>query len=137
MAASTSKKVLIVEDNEIISLLTERHLHQMGYTAVHKVTSGEKAVEISKQLQPDLVIMDIYLSGELDGFEAIRRIKKVMDVHVIFLSGISYQNEMRDVLKEECHEFITKPVTYDNLSKAIKSVWNGKQQNNSEFATKS
>ena len=121
---SPPKKVLIVEDNLILSLLEERLLTNMGHNVVGKVTSGEKAVELFKKLEPDFVIMDISLSGKMDGFEATNIMRETTDVPVIFVSGNSDRYEKFCLKKEGFNEFVSKPFTYQDLADPINRIWN-------------
>ena len=126
------KKVLIVEDNLILSLLEERLLTKMGYHVVGKVTSGEKAVEVFKKIKPDFIIMDISLSGEMDGFEATNRIRENDDVPVIFVSGNSDRYEKICLTKDGFNEFVSKPFTYQDLADPINRIWNDTQAEKKE-----
>lgn len=134
--ASISKRALIVEDNLIISLLEERLLTKMGHKVVGKVSSGEKAVEAFRKLNPDFIIMDISLSGEMDGFEATNRIREEADVPVIFVSGNSDRYEKICLKKEGFNEFVSKPFTYKDLADPINRIWSQKQVRNTEFVNR-
>lgn len=123
---SPQKKVLIVEDNLILSLLEERLLTKMGHKVVDKVTSGEKAVEVFEKLKPDFVIMDISLSGKMDGFEATNIMRESTDVPVIFVSGNSDRYEKFCLKKEGFNEFVSKPFTYQDLADPINRIWKDK-----------
>ncbi len=129
---TSQKKVLIVEDNLILSLLEERLLTKMGYNVVGKVTSGEKAVEDFKKFRPDFVIMDISLSGKMDGFEATNRIREYEDIPVIFVSGNSDRYEKICVNKKGYNEFVSKPFTYQDLADPINRLWTTKPAENKE-----
>lgn len=123
---SASKKALIVEDNLILSLLEERLLNKMGHEVVAKVTSGEKAVEMFKKMKPDFIIMDISLSGKMDGFEATNRIREFANVPVIFVSGNSDRYEKICLKKQGFNEFVSKPFTYKDLADPINRIWANK-----------
>ena len=68
--SSNPLKVLIVEDNLILSLFEERLLIQLGHKVMDKVTSGEEAELVCQKHPPDLIIMDIFLSGSISGKQA-------------------------------------------------------------------
>ena len=68
-------KVFIVEDDMLLSLVQERLIEKLGYKVVGKTAKGLDAVEQVKELNPDLVLMDIILKGEMDGVEATRAIR--------------------------------------------------------------
>ena len=68
-------KILVVDDEAIITMQLEERLSSMGYTISGMAASGEEAVEKARRLLPDIVLMDIQLPG-INGIEAIRRIKE-------------------------------------------------------------
>ena len=68
------KRVLIVEDDLIISLTTEKMVEKLGYQVVGSVTSGEEAVRAAQENRPDVILMDIRLNGSMDGIEATQEI---------------------------------------------------------------
>ena len=130
---SISKRVLIVEDNLVISLLEERLLTKMGHKVVGKVSSGEKAVDAFRKLNPDFIIMDISLSGKMDGFEATNRIREEADIPVIFVSGNSDLYEKICLKKKGFTEFVSKPFTFKDLADPINRIWSEEQVPDTEF----
>lgn len=105
----------------------------MGHKVVAKVTSGEKAVEMFKKLRPDFIIMDISLSGKMDGFEATNRIREFADVPVIFVSGNSDRYEKICLKEQGFNEFVSKPFTYKDLADPINRIWTNKMSKGEEF----
>ena len=80
-------KILIVEDQPIISRTLQRAVQKLGYTVAGAVASGEDALEKVNGTFPDLILMDIQLAGKLDGVEAAERIHANHDVPIIYLTG--------------------------------------------------
>jgi len=117
--SSNPLKVLIVEDNLILSLFEEKLLKQMGHTVIGKVTSGEEAELFCQKISPDLIFMDIFLSGTINGFDAADRIRKHLEIPIIFISGNSdlYQKKIGDLAG--INEFVSKPFTKNVLIKAL------------------
>jgi|AntRauTorcE11898_2_1112593.scaffolds.fasta_scaffold19211_3 CheY-like chemotaxis protein len=116
------KRVLIVEDEIILSLVLEQMITQMGHTVVDKVTTGEMAIEKALEEQPDLIFMDIHLSGEMDGIEAVSEIQQKIEVSVIYITAsTSYIHEKR-IRKTSFLDFLTKPVTRYQLSDSLEMV---------------
>lgn len=83
------KRVLIVEDDMIISLVIENMVKELGHEVVGKATSGDEAIRLATEHVPDLVLMDIRLKGDMDGIEAVSAIKDSIDTSVIYLTGNS------------------------------------------------
>lgn len=85
----TNPSVLIVEDEAIIALHLKLDLTRLGYDVRGTLSTGEEAVDRAEADPPDLILMDIRLSGEMDGLEASRRIRTFSDVPILFLTGFS------------------------------------------------
>ncbi|MBF0529622.1 MAG: PAS domain S-box protein [Deltaproteobacteria bacterium] len=77
-------KILIVEDEAVFALLLKNMLESFGYTVCDTVCSGEEAVDRAESIQPDLIIMDVFLNGRMDGIEAAERIHSSNHVPILF-----------------------------------------------------
>ena len=84
---SLPKRIFIVEDQGIIAADLANRLLQMGYLVAGSATSGEEAVEKASLLLPDLVLMDIVLSGPMDGITAAQLIMQRDQLPVVFLTA--------------------------------------------------
>lgn len=132
MGTGSSKfKVLIVEDDMLLSLVEERLLTRMGCDVVGKAIAGEEAVQKAMMLAPDVILMDISLKGEMDGVQAMEEIRKVSDVPVIYLSGNSDKFNYERAKKTKFVEYLVKPITGDDLVKPLNKALNqnGKKLN--------
>lgn len=116
------KKVLIVEDDLIISLVIENMVRELGHEVVGKATSGEEAIDLAVNEQPDLILMDIRLKGEMDGIEAIISIKEKIKTAVIYLTGNSDQANYDRARATNFIDLITKPFTLSDLTKSFDLV---------------
>lgn len=125
--ASQPLNVLIVEDNLILSLFEEKLLAQMGHKVVDKAISGEEAELKFKETSPDLIIMDIFLKGDMNGLKTAERIRKHSEIPVIFISGNSdlYQKKCGDL--SGINEFITKPFTEHKFAQTIEHIMQQKR----------
>ncbi|TGM12047.1 response regulator [Leptospira selangorensis] len=113
--------VLLVEDEVIIAMLIRRELKKIGYNVIDLATSGEEAIQITKEDRPDLILMDITLAGEMDGITAASEIKKNGDIPIIFVTG--YQDRAtreRAALTKPLGYFV-KPLQIDQLKSLIDS----------------
>ena len=119
-------RVLLVDDHAMIrqglcSLLEK----QPDIEVVGSVEDGRKAVDIARELAPDLVIMDISMPN-LNGIDATRKIIGEMgDVKVIALSIHSSRHFVAEMLKAGASGYILKECLFDELVEAIKTVLNG------------
>lgn len=81
------KKILIVEDEVLVGMMLARKIQDFGYSVGEVLSSGEEAVSRVREEQPDALVMDITLAGEIDGIDAAQQIRRESDVPVIFFTG--------------------------------------------------
>jgi two-component system, OmpR family, phosphate regulon sensor histidine kinase PhoR len=112
-------KILIVEDEAIVALHEEENLKNMGYTVVGKASSGEEAIRKAEETQPDLVLMDIVLKGEMDGIEAAGQIHARLDIPVIFVTAYGDEKTLQRAKLTEPFGYILKPFRERDLHVAI------------------
>lgn len=116
----SAKKILIVEDELIIALVIERMVQDLGHNVLGKVTSGEAAVRAAKEHNPDLILMDIRLQGEIDGIEAMSRIRQISrNIPVIYITGNTDDAYRKRVEQTDYLGFLTKPVTLGDLTRTF------------------
>jgi CheY-like chemotaxis protein len=82
-------RILVVEDESIVALDLRQRLEQMGFEVIATVATGSAALEQATSKNPDLILMDIQIKGEIDGIETASRITKLVDVPIIFLTANS------------------------------------------------
>ncbi len=116
------RNILCVENDHITSYLLQKQIERMGYTLVANVETGEEAIAKTKALKPDLVLMDITLSGTIDGIEAAKRIKKELNVPVIFVTGRGDIQTRRRAEELNAVEYLVKPVEMNYLQKIIEKT---------------
>ena len=109
-----NKKILLVEDEITLADLIKLNLTIEGYEVLH-TENGKKAIEIFKQKNPGLVILDIMLP-ELNGIEVCKQLKKLKpEVPVLFLSAKSSGNDRIEGLKSGADDYLTKPFNLEEL----------------------
>jgi CheY-like chemotaxis protein len=102
-------RILIVDDDSVITHLISLMLQKKGYNIVGKISSGEEAVLKSADLNPDLVIMDISLSGQMDGVAAARYIFQLFKFPIIFITGTDDEKLLDDARYSQPYGIIFKP----------------------------
>ena len=122
MSAEVKGRVLIVEDDLLLSMVEERLVKNLGYSVVGKIENGSEAVNKVGELNPDIIIMDISLKGELDGVETMQKIREESDVPVIYLSGSADRYHYERAKKTGFTEFLKKPVTSGDLEEPLHSA---------------
>lgn len=113
------QNILIVEDEMIIALMLEQMINRIGHKVIDKVSSGEDAIQAALDYKPDLILMDIRLNGAMDGIEATKKINERHPTPVIFVTGNSDEVYKRRIQKIEYKDFLTKPVTYQELNRSV------------------
>jgi len=82
-------RILVVEDEALIAGDLQARLTTMGYEVVGVATTGVEAVGMAQQTQPDVVLMDVVLKGDMDGIDTAKQIKTTQSIPIIFLSAYS------------------------------------------------
>ncbi len=106
----TIKKILIVEDEVIVAKDIQNRLEAMSYSTTARAISGEEAIQIAGETQPDLVLMDIKLSGKMDGIEAAQEIQARYRIPVIYMTAYSDEATLKRARVTEPFGYIIKPV---------------------------
>ena len=102
-------KILVVEDDGIIGRHIQKSLVRLGYECVGVFLSGEEAVENVGPLQPDLVLMDISLAGEMDGVQAAELIRRQENLPVVFLTAYADQQTLQRAKITDPFGYLLKP----------------------------
>ena len=112
-------KVLIVEDDEVIVDIVKWRLSKLGFDVCGSAATGADALECAAKLQPDIVLMDISLSGEMDGIETAMQIKKNFNIPVIFVTAHTHGEILSRARAVKPDGFIKKPFEDDDFRIAI------------------
>ncbi|MBN1497597.1 MAG: PAS domain S-box protein [Spirochaetes bacterium] len=118
----SNARIMIVEDDRLTALDIRNALRRIGYQVYDPLASGAEAVEKAAALDPDLIIADITLEGEMNGIEAVRQIKKMMDIPVIYFTAYSSPEMFRRALETHPHGYLVKPVGTDDLYTTIETA---------------
>ncbi|MGD8428692.1 MAG: response regulator [Balneolaceae bacterium] len=113
------KTVIIVEDDLILNLLYESYLERLGFETEGELVYGKTAIETTQKIDPDLIVMDISLEGEIDGIDAMLEIRKFSDVPVIYITGNSDPFHVERAKETNYLDYLTKPIEFDDLKKSI------------------
>ena len=120
MTENISPKILMVEDDMIIAADISMQLTKLGYEVVGINTRGEDALNTIENNRPDIVLMDIILTGKMNGIEAARIILEKFQVPVIFLTSNSDDATFQQALTAKPYAFISKPFQKSNLERTLK-----------------
>lgn len=103
------ERILIVEDSFIVAYHLQATLESEGYIVLGTQASGEGALQFMETQQPDLVLMDIMLSGDLDGIETARIIKQKYSLPVIYITALTDKKTIQRAKVTEPYGYLTKP----------------------------
>lgn len=119
MEKMNTARILIVEDETLVSLEIERQLKRLGYEPVARAASGKQAIALADAHRPDLVLMDIRLAGDMDGIDAAREICRRIDTSIIFLTAYSEDDTLNRAKLSGAHGYIIKPFHDRDLKSSI------------------
>lgn len=113
------KKILIVEDDDIIAKVEDWRLKNLGYEVAGRAVSGAEAMELVAKTKPDLVLMDINIQGDMDGIETAKRIKKQFSIPVVYVTSHSDGPTLDRAKATQPDGFVVKPFEDNDLRVAI------------------
>ena len=116
---SLPARILIVEDEGIVAANLQQSLTGMGYDPLDWTASGEAAIALARQEQPDLVLMDIGLAGALSGIEAARRIWQTLQIPVVYCTAQADLQTLQAVQGTENYGYVVKPFHGEAVRAAI------------------
>ncbi|WP_374562955.1 PAS domain S-box protein [Ideonella sp.] len=112
-------RILIVEDEVVVALDLKMQLQDMGYTVIGIADSGERALALAREWQPDLTLMDVRLKGAMDGVQAAAVMRQELNAPVIYLTSFSDPETVRRAAKTGPYGYLTKPFEIKELGAAI------------------
>jgi len=117
-------KVLIVEDEFLIAKSLKIDLEKLGVSVLDPIAKGEDAVRVVLQENPSLILMDIQLTGGLDGIEAAKKIHLKRKIPIVFMTGYATDEIKVRALKLNPIDYLEKPVDMHKIGKIINTLKN-------------
>jgi two-component system, response regulator PdtaR len=124
--------VLIVEDEAITALEIRKVVESSDYEVLGIVHSGEEAIKEAITLQPDLILMDIILQGDMDGVDAARKIKEFTDIPVLYLTALESVEPNR-LKNTKGTGYLVKPISEGELKSNIEIALHNYQNSKKEI----
>jgi len=112
-----STKVLIIEDEPIISLDLQSIVREMGHEVVATATTRDEAVRAARRTEPGLVLADIKLADGSSGIDAVRQILSELDVPIVFITA--YPERLLTGERPEPTFLVTKPFVPETVRVAV------------------
>jgi two-component system chemotaxis response regulator CheY len=117
-----AKNILVCDDAAFMRMMIKDILTKNGYNVVGEAENGLKAVEKYKEVNPDLVLMDITMP-EMDGIQALKEIKKIdAGAKIIMCSAMGQQAMVIESIQAGAKDFIVKPFQAERVLEAVKKV---------------
>ena len=103
-------RILVVEDEVLIAEYLAKSLRQLGYEPLLRATSAEQAIRMADELDPDLVLMDIVLEGDVDGIEAAECIYSRHAIPIVYLTGYGDSATLARAKLTQPFGYLLKPI---------------------------
>jgi two-component system cell cycle response regulator DivK len=116
-----AKKILIVEDNDLNLKLFRDLLGANGYDT-YETREGIEAIALTRNVQPDLIIMDIQLP-EISGLDITRKIKADLEIRhipVIAVTAFAMKDDEDKIMRAGCEAYLSKPIAIDDFLTTIR-----------------
>ena len=115
------KRILVVDDEPAIQRALRRNLIAAGYEVLI-VDDGMQAVELVREHQPDLILLDICLPGDLDGVDVCVQVRRFSQTPIIVLSALAQQQVEVIGLLSGADTYLYKPVDLQTLIDTVERV---------------
>lgn len=117
----TAARILVVDDEPKLVRLVREVLTATGYSVL-STGSGESAIELVALEKPDLVLLDIVLSGEADGYAVARRVREFSDTPMIMLTARARESDLLRGFDSGADDYLTKPFSSKELLARVRAV---------------
>lgn len=116
------KRVLIADDANFMRMMIKNIITKYGYEIVGEAVNGNDAIQKYKELQPDIVTMDITMP-ECNGIDAVKEIKKSFpDAKIIMVSAMGQQSMVMDAIQAGAKDFIVKPFNDEKILESFQKI---------------
>lgn len=117
---ASGKRILVVDDELLIQRMLRRTLSVSGYDVL-VASTGEEAVEMVRQHEPDLVLLDLCLPGEVDGLSVCSQVREWTQTPIIVLSARTDEKQKVEALDLGADDYLTKPFSTDELLARVRA----------------
>ncbi len=111
--------ILIVEDDQNVAAVLEARLESFGYNVCAATETGAQAIQLNRAHQPNLILMDILLKGDMNGIETAEHIVSECDVPIIYLSCLNTDEVLDRAARTNPYGYIIKPYNNSELRLSI------------------
>jgi CheY-like chemotaxis protein len=119
---SSSLRILIVEDEQLVAMDAEMQLIALGYEVTGIAATGKEALRLAETTQPNLILMDIQLRGSRDGFATAAELQQRMDIPIVFVTAFGNEEAKRRAKAASPYEVLTKPYRPEDLRAVVSAA---------------
>ncbi len=109
MLEKKDTKVLIVEDDYLVTDMIRRTLTELGYTNIDELSNGREAIEKACIIKPDIILMDIEMP-EINGIDACQKIQEICPTPVIILTAFETDRLVKEAAEAGVSAYLVKPL---------------------------
>jgi CheY-like chemotaxis protein len=114
------KRIVLVEDERIVALALKHELTALGFEVVALASTAVDAVAATVKHQPDVILMDIMIDGDVDGIEAARQIAKMCSIPIVYLTGeADAATQKRALHSPTIFGYLLKPIHANQLAEVL------------------
>lgn len=114
-----TKKVMIVEDESVVSLDIKHSLMRLGYDIAGIAASGNSAIEKIQSSQPDLILVDIHLKGEMTGIDLSKKVRENFQIPIVYLTANADSSTFKAANQTDPYGYLLKPFEERELGIAV------------------
>lgn len=114
------KRILVVDDEASIQRILRRNLSVSGYEVL-VAEDGRQAIEVARLHQPDLILLDLWLPGEIDGLGVCMRLRQWTKIPIIILSARTEEKQKVQALDLGADDYLTKPFSNEELQARVRA----------------
>lgn len=125
----SGERILIVDDDQTTASVMQLYLENFGFVVPDVACSGTEAIEKTKKLKPDLVLMDIRLGKGLDGIDTAEVIMQKLNIPVIYVTAYSDEETLERAQMSNPYGFINKPLRDIDLKTTVRFALDKNKKN--------
>ncbi|MGB3669681.1 MAG: response regulator [Phormidesmis sp.] len=116
---TSAKRVMVVEDESVISLDIKTSLTRLGYSIAGVAASGDIALRKIRETRPDVILMDIHLKGEMTGIDVSEQVRSELQIPIVFLTANADSSTFKEANQTDPYGYLLKPFEEKELGIAI------------------
>jgi len=128
------KKILVVEDERLIALEIATRLQRLGFNVCYDAVDAEEAIMQVRNFEPDIIFMDIKISGNIDGIETAKKIQSFTKTPIVYITAYSDDETLNRAKETMPYGYLTKPIQERDLKIVLEMAFY-RMQVEKEFET--